>query len=339
MKPADKKRVLREMLFARRFEERCYEAYVERKIGGFLHLYPGQEACAQGVMEAARPGHDYVITGYRDHIHAIKCGADPKAIMAELYGKETGSSKGRGGSMHIFDVEHHMMGGYALVGGPFPLAAGIAKGLKMKGSDAISICFLGDAANNQGTFHETMNMAKLWNLPVLFICENNLYGIGTRIDRSTAVIDQYKRVSGYGIPAAQVDGQDVEIVYDAAKIAVDHVRSGKGPYFLELMTYRYRGHSMSDSNAYRGKDEERMWSKRDPIILLRDRLIKADVITLNDYKAMDTEILDEIENQIIKFAEESPEPNVAELEKYVLAENDPYVRADLTSPNINRGAR
>ena len=325
MKVADKKRLLREMLFARRFEERCYEAYVERKIGGFLHLYPGQEACAHGVLEAARPGHDYVITGYRDHIHAIKCGADPKAVMAELYAKETGCSKGRGGSMHIFDVAHHFMGGYALVGGPFPLAAGIAKGIKMKGGDAISICFLGDAANNQGTFHESLNMAKLWNLPVLYICENNLYGIGTRIDRSTAVIDQYKRVSGYDIPSAQVDGQDVEVVYAAAQKAIEHVRSGKGPYFLELMTYRYRGHSMSDSNAYRAKEEERMWGTRDPIVILRDRLIAAGELTLDAYKTMDEEILTQIEDEVIKFAEESPEPTLDELEKYVFAENDPYV--------------
>ena len=325
MKVADKKRLLREMLFARRFEERCYEAYVERKIGGFLHLYPGQEACAHGVLEAARPGHDYVITGYRDHIHAIKCGADPKAVMAELYAKETGCSKGRGGSMHIFDVAHHFMGGYALVGGPFPLAAGIAKGIKMKGGAEISICFLGDAANNQGTFHESLNMAKLWNLPVLYVCENNLYGIGTRIDRSTAVIDQYKRVSGYDIPAAQVDGQDIEVVYAAAKTAVDHVRSGKGPYFLELMTYRYRGHSMSDSNAYRAKDEERMWGTRDPIIILRDRLIEAGEMTMEIYKTLDEEILEQIENEVIKFSEESPEPKLEELEKYLFAENDPYV--------------
>lgn len=329
MDTADKKRLLREMLFARRFEERCYEAYVERKIGGFLHLYPGQEACCFGVMEAARPGHDYVITGYRDHVHAIKCGADPKAVMAELYGKETGSSKGRGGSMHIFDVEHRFMGGYALVGGPFPLAAGMAKAIKMKGGDEIAICFLGDAANNQGTFHESLNMAKVWNLPVLYVCENNLYGIGTRIDRSTAVIDQYKRVACYNIPSAQADGQDIEKVMEAAKIAVDHVRSGKGPYFLELMTYRYRGHSMSDSNAYRAKEEERMWSKRDPIILLRDKLIAAGAISKDDYKAMDTEVLEQIENEIIPFAESSPEPKVSELEKYVLADNDPYVRGGL----------
>lgn len=325
MNAADKKRLLRAMLYARRFEERCYEAYVERKIGGFLHLYPGQEACAHGVMEAARPGFDYVITGYRDHVHAIICGDDPKKVMAELYGKETGSSKGRGGSMHIFSVEHRFMGGYALVGGPFPLAAGMAKAVKMKGGEEIAICFLGDAANNQGTFHESLNMAKVWNLPVLYVCENNLYGIGTRIDRSTAVIDQYKRVSGYDIPSAQTDGQDIEKVYQAAKVAVDHVRGGNGPYFLELMTYRYRGHSMSDSNAYRPKDEERIWSKRDPIIMLRDRLIEAGETTLEEYKAMDSEILDEIENEVIAYSESSPEPNVAELEKYVLAENDPWV--------------
>ncbi|MFA7388501.1 MAG: pyruvate dehydrogenase (acetyl-transferring) E1 component subunit alpha [Thiohalobacteraceae bacterium] len=326
MNAADKKRLLREMLFARRFEERCYEAYVERKIGGFLHLYPGQEACALGVLEAARPGQDYVITGYRDHVHAIKCGADPKKVMAELYAKETGSSKGRGGSMHIFDVEHHFMGGYALVGGPFPLAAGMAKAIQMKGGDEIAICFLGDAANNQGTFHESLNMAALWKLPVLYVCENNLYGIGTRIDRSTAVIEQYKRVAAYNIPSAQEDGQDIEKVLKAAKKAVDYVRSGKGPYFLELMTYRYRGHSMSDSNAYRAKAEERMWSKRDPIIMLRDRLIEAGELTKDKYKAMDTEILEQIENEIIAFAESSPEPRVEEVGKYVLAENDPWVQ-------------
>lgn len=338
MNTADKKRLLREMLFARRFEERCYEAYVERKIGGFLHLYPGQEACVHGVMEAAKPGFDYVITGYRDHVHAIKCGADPKEVMAELYGKETGSSRGRGGSMHIFDAKHHFMGGYALVGGPFPLAAGMAKAIKMKGGSEIAICFLGDAANNQGTFHEALNMAKVWNLPVLYVCENNLYGIGTRIDRSTAVVEQYKRVSGYNIPAAQEDGQDIEKVYAAATIAVEHVRGGKGPYFLELMTYRYRGHSMSDSNAYRAKDEERRWSKRDPIIMLRDRLIEARQLTLDQYKTMDQEILDQIEFEIVKFAEESPEPKPEELTKYCLADNDPWVHGGPQAQGVGKGS-
>jgi pyruvate dehydrogenase E1 component alpha subunit len=321
-----KKKLLREMLFARRFEERCYEAYVERKIGGFLHLYPGEEACAHGVLEAARVGHDYVITSYRDHVHAMKSGLDPKAVMAELFAKETGCCKGLGGSMHIFGIEQRFMGGYALVGGPFPLAAGIAKGIQMKGGDEICVCFLGDAANNQGTFHESLNMAKLWNLPVVYVCENNLYGIGTRIDRSTAVVDQYKRVSGYNIPSNQADGQDVEAVYAAAKEAVDHVRAGNGPYFLELLTYRYRGHSMSDSNAYRAKDEERMWSKRDPIIMLRDRLIEAGEMTEDAFKQIDDEILDRIEDEIITFAEESPEPSMELLDKYVLVENDPWVK-------------
>jgi len=217
------------------------------------------------------------------------------------------------------------MGGYALVGGPFPLAAGIAKGIQMQGGDEICICFLGDAANNQGTFHESLNMAKLWNLPVLYVCENNLYGIGTRIDRSTAVVDQYKRVSAYNIPSAQEDGQDVELVYKAATKAIKHVRAGKGPYFLELMTYRYRGHSMSDSNAYRAKTEERMWSGRDPVIMLRDRLIEAGKLTLDEFKDMDTAILDEIEDEIIRFASESPEPHISDVGKYVLGENDPWV--------------
>ncbi|MBF0218193.1 MAG: pyruvate dehydrogenase (acetyl-transferring) E1 component subunit alpha [Gammaproteobacteria bacterium] len=327
MNPADKKRLLQEMLFARRFEERCYEAYVERKIGGFLHLYPGQEACTHGVMEAARPGYDYVITGYRDHVHAIKCGSDPKEVMAELYGKATGSCKGRGGSMHIFDVKHRFMGGYALVGGPFPLAAGLAKGIQLKGGDEIAICFLGDAANNQGTFHESLNMASVWGLPVLYVTENNLYGIGTRIDRSTAVHDQYKRAAAYNIPAAQADGQDIDAVYAAAQIAVDHVRSGKGPYMLELMTYRYRGHSMSDHTAkYRTKEEEREWGKRDPIIILKDRLIAAGELDEDEYSRLDASLIESIEKDIIAFCESSPEPDVAELERYVLAENDPWVR-------------
>lgn len=323
---ADKKRLLHEMLFARRFEERCYEAYMEHKIGGFLHLYSGQEACAHGVLEAARPGHDYVITGYRDHIHAIKCGVDPKVVMAELYGKETGASRGRGGSMHIFHCESRFMGGYALVGGPFPLAVGIAKGIKLKGGDEISMCFLGDAANNQGTFHESMNMAKLWELPVLFVCENNLYGIGTRIDRSTAVVEQYKRAAAYDIPAAQVDGQDIEAVHEAAHHAIEHVRSGRGPFFIELLTYRYRGHSMSDSNAYRARDEEKNWLKRDPIHILRNRLIDDNELTLDEFKEMDREIIDRIEKDIIKYAEESPLPDPADAMKYVLAENDPWVK-------------
>jgi len=325
MNDADKKRLLREMIFFRRFEDRTFEAYMERKIGGFLHLYTGQEAVATGVLEMARTGqgtdNDYVITGYRDHVHAIKTGAPAREVMAELYGKETGSSKGRGGSMHIFDASQNFMGGYALVGQPFPLAAGLALGCKHKGTDQIAICFLGDGANNQGTFHETMNMAKIWNLPVLFVCENNQYAIGTHINRSTAVVDQYKRVCAYDMEASQHDGMDIDVVMKAAKKAIDFVRSGKGPYFIEFMTYRYRGHSMSDAKGYRTKEEEAEWQKRDPIKIYSDRLMKAGIIKAADIKAMEKEIDDEIENDIIKFAEESPEPKVEELTKYVLDDN------------------
>ncbi|HFQ13784.1 MAG TPA: pyruvate dehydrogenase (acetyl-transferring) E1 component subunit alpha [Gammaproteobacteria bacterium] len=325
MNDADKKRLLREMIFYRRFEDRTFEAYMERKIGGFLHLYSGQEAVATGVLEKARLGkgrdNDYVITGYRDHIHAIKTGAPAREVMAELYGKETGSSRGRGGSMHIFDPDVNFMGGYALVGQPFPLAAGLAMGCKHKGTDQIAICFLGDGANNQGTFHETMNMAKVWNLPVLFVCENNGYAIGTHIDRSTAVRDQYKRVCAYDMEASQHDGMDIDIVMEAAEKAIDFVRSGKGPYFIEFMTYRFRGHSMSDSKGYRTREEEAEWEKRDPIRIYSKRLIEEGLISEADIKAMEKEIDDEIENDIVKFAEESPEPKVEDLTKYVLDDN------------------
>ena len=319
MKAADQKRLLREMIFFRRFEERCFEAYMDHKIGGFLHLYSGQEAVATGVLELMQRGQDYVITGYRDHIHAIKAGAPAREVMAELYGKETGSSRGRGGSMHIFDPTVHFMGGYALVGQPFPLAAGLALACKHKGAGQIAVCFLGDGANNQGTFHETMNMASVWQLPVLFVCENNQYAIGTRIERSTAVVDQYKRVCGYNIPSSQHDGQDIDTVMDAAKKAVEHVRSGKGPYFIEFLTYRQRGHSMSDKTAaYRSKEEEAEWARRDPIRLYSEKLIKAGVISEADIKAMEQQIFDEIENDVVKFAEESPTPKVEDLNKYVL---------------------
>ncbi len=324
-----KKHLLRDMLFARRFEESCYEAYVERKIGGFLHLYPGQEACCFGVMSAARPGEDYVITGYRDHVHAIACGADPGEVMAELYGKANGSSGGFGGSMHIFDVKKHFMGGYAIVGGPFPLAAGMAMALKMKGQEAIAICFLGDAANNQGTFHETMNMASVWKLPVLFVCENNLYGIGTSIERSTAELDQYKRVAGYNIAAAMADGQDVVAVHDAATIAVDHVRNTRTPYFLELKTYRFRGHSMSDGGKYRSREEENEWKQRDPVRLLKDALVAEGALTEADYKAMDRELLKRIEDDIVPFAEQGPLPDVADVEAHVLSPDLRWARGEV----------
>ena len=321
-----RKKLLRDMLFARRFEEQCYQDYQVRKIGGFLHLYPGQEACVHGVMAAAKPGEDYVITGYRDHVHALVCGADPREVMAELYGKATGSSKGFGGSMHIFDAEKHFMGGYALVGGPFPLAAGIAMALKLqKRDDLIAICFLGDAANNQGVFHETLNMASVWKLPVLFVCENNLYGIGTSIDRSTAEVDQHKRVAAYRIPSGVADGQDIDAVFAKAQVAVDHVRTTRTPYFLELKTYRFRGHSMSDSGKYRSKDEVDDWKQRDPIEITFATLEAEGAMTRAELDAWDVEILARIDDEIVPFAEQSPEPDPADLLKYVFVEGDPWV--------------
>jgi pyruvate dehydrogenase E1 component alpha subunit len=327
MRKIDRRRLLREMIFFRRFEDRTFEAYMERKVGGFLHLYSGQEAVATGVLETMQATHgvgfDYVITGYRDHIHAIKAGAPAREVMAELYGKETGSSKGRGGSMHIFDPRVRFMGGYALVGQPFPLAAGLALACKHQQEGRIAVCFLGDGANNQGTFHETMNMASLWKLPVLFVCENNLYAIGTALHRSTAVADQYKRLSAYNILASQHDGQDVEVVMKAAEPAVDHVRSGKGPYFLEFLTYRYRGHSMSDAGTYRSKEEVMKWMQQDPIQILARRLIEAGELTEREFASMEQAVQEEIDNEIVKFAEESPEPKVEELTKYVLADPDP----------------
>jgi len=325
MSTEDQKRLLREMIFYRRFEDRTFEAYMERKVGGFLHLYSGQEAVATGVLDKAVVGqgdkNDYVITGYRDHVHAIKTGAPPREVMAELYGKETGSSKGRGGSMHIFDASQNFMGGYALVGQPFPLAAGLALGAKHKGSGQIAICFLGDGANNQGTFHETMNMASVWDLPVLFVCENNQYAIGTEISRSTAVLDQYKRMCAYDIKASQHDGMDIDIVMKEAEKAINYVRKESKPYFIEFMTYRFRGHSMSDAKGYRTKEEEAEWEKRDPIKIYSRRLIEAGVVTADDIKAMEKEIDNEIENDIIKFAEDSPEPKLEELDRYVLDDN------------------
>jgi pyruvate dehydrogenase E1 component alpha subunit len=320
-----RKRALRDMLFSRRFEEQCFQSYQVRKIGGFLHLYPGQEACAHGVMLAARPGRDYVITGYRDHVHALCAGVDPKAVMAELFGRATGCSKGFGGSMHLFDLEKRFMGGYALVGGPFPLAAGMALALKRQKRDDIAICFLGDAANNQGTFHETLNMASVWKLPVLFVCENNLYGIGTAIERSTAVLDQWKRVAAYDIEAAWADGQDLDAVHSAATVAVDHVRKQGRPYFLELKTYRFRGHSMSDGQGYRSKAEVEEWQQRDPLEIALRKLEAEGAMTRDQFAAMDKDVLAEV-SECVAFADASPPPDVGDLHRYTFVEGDPWVR-------------
>ena len=314
----------RTMLLVRQAETALTKLFADGEVPGFIHLSVGQEAIAAGVTAALAPG-DTLATTHRGHGHVLARGLALDGFFKEIMGRAGGVCQGRGGSMHVADTSLGILGANGIVGAGIPIALGSAIAQSVLGSGGLAVSFFGDGAMAEGVLHETLNMAALWKLPVLYVCENNLYGIGTRIDRSTAVIDQYKRVAAYNIPSAQEDGQDIEKVFKAAQKAVKHVRSGKGPYFLELMTYRYRGHSMSDSNAYRAKDEERMWSKRDPIIMLRDRLIEAGELTKEKYKAMDTEILDQIENEIIAFAESSPEPRVEEVGKYVLAENDPWV--------------
>jgi len=256
--------MLRDMLRARAFEEAAAQGYAQGKIAGFLHLYPGEEAVAVGVLHAAEPG-DYIVSTYREHVHALVRGIPTKAIMAELYGKKTGISGGMGGSMHLFDKSRRFLGGYAIVGETFPIALGAGYAVAYRRLPEAVICFFGDGAVNQGTFHESLNMAALWKLPIFFVCENNHYQIGTEIHRHSAITDVYKRACGYGIPAEKVDGMNVLTVHEAAKRALDRVRAGDGPQFLELETYRYRGHSMADPATYRPSAELTAYQANDPI--------------------------------------------------------------------------
>ena len=258
------KHMLHDMLLARAFEERAAEEYTQGNIAGFLHLYPGEEAVAVGVLHAAEPA-DYVVTTYREHVHALVRGMPANAVMAELFGKKAGCSGGMGGSMHLFDRERRFMGGYAIVGETFPIATGIAYAIAMRDLPETVICFFGDGAVNQGTFHESLNMAALWKLPILFVCENNHYQIGTEIHRHSAVAEVYKRASGYRIPAKKIDGMDVLAVHRATQDALDQIRAGTGPQLLEFETYRFRGHSMADPGSYRPKVEVQAFENEDPV--------------------------------------------------------------------------
>ncbi len=256
--------MLRDMLLSRTFEERAAEEYSKGNIVGFLHLYPGEEAVAAGVINAAGPS-DYIVSTYREHAHALVRGTPAREVMAELFGRATGMSKGMGGSMHMFDHERRFMGGYAIVGETCPIAVGIAYAVAMRGLPEVVVCFLGDGAVNQGTFHESLNMAGLWRLPILFVCENNHYAIGTEIHRHSAVPEVFKRVAAYNIPAEKIDGMDVLKVHNATKQALDRIRRGGGPQFIECETYRYRGHSMADPGAYRPAVELKAHQNWDPI--------------------------------------------------------------------------
>ena len=299
----------RQMLLIRRFEEACGRLYMQGKIRGFLHLYIGEEAIAVGAISALRPD-DYVIGHYRDHGHAIAKGMDPKIAMAELCGKATGSSGGKGGSMHLFDVERHFMGGHAIVGGQMPIAAGLALSSKYKKEDLVTLCFFGDGAVNQGEFHETLNLASVWKLPILFLLENNLYGMGTHVDRTHAGGRHiYEVASAYDIPGVQIDGMDVLGVNECVSEAVKSIRKGEGPRFIEAMCYRYRGHSMADPTMYRERNEAQELGIKDPIDSLKNFMIQFDVVGEEELAKIAAKV-DEQVNEAVQFAEDSPAPSM-----------------------------
>ncbi|MEO7823269.1 MAG: pyruvate dehydrogenase (acetyl-transferring) E1 component subunit alpha [Gemmatimonadaceae bacterium] len=318
--PEERRALLKSMLLQRRFEERCAEAYALGKIGGFCHLYIGQEAISTGTMSMIRPD-DYVITAYRDHAQALARGVSPRAIMAELFGRDTGTSGGKGGSMHIFDKETNFLGGHGIVGGHVPVAAGVGFAIKYRRGNQLCVCFFGEAAVNIGAFHEALNLASLWDLPVIFIIENNRYGMGTAISRSTANEDVVVRAQGYRMVGESVDGQDVFAVRDAISRAAERARKEKRPTLLEMRTYRFMGHSMSDavSGTYRTKDELEENMKRDPIIVLHNMMHEAGELTEGDLRKIDDEAK-AIAQDSWDFADASPEPPPEKLYTDVLTD-------------------
>ncbi|HYR30751.1 MAG TPA: pyruvate dehydrogenase (acetyl-transferring) E1 component subunit alpha [Gemmatimonadales bacterium] len=314
------RRMLRQMLLVRRFEEKTAECYALGKIGGFCHLYIGQEAVGVGALTALRDD-DYVICSYREHGQALIRGIPPSAVMAELFGKATGCSGGKGGSMHLFDASRHFMGGHGIVGGHIPLAAGLAFASKYRGTDQVCMCFFGEAAVNIGGFHEALNMAAVWKLPVIFVCENNRYGMGTAFERVAAVTDVVEHACSYDMAAEMVNGMDVLAVYEATKRAADRARKGGHPTLLEVRTYRFMGHSMSDPlhGVYRTKEEVEEQKKKDPITQLAHKLTDDGVMDQAAIDALDAEIRTEVE-AAVKFADESPDPAPEALTMHVLAD-------------------
>lgn len=308
--------LLKQMLRIRRFEERCAELYSAAKIRGFLHLYIGEEANAVGVMQALRP-EDAVVTNYREHGHALARGISARALMAEMYGKIEGASHGRGGSMHVFDAATRFYGGNAIVGGGIPLATGVALADKMRGQRNVTACIFGDGAASEGEFHESLNLAALWKLPVLFICENNRYAMGTAIERAQSQIDLTKHAESYAMRAEAVDGMDVVAVEVAARRAADFVRETGEPYFLENRTYRFRAHSMYDPELYRDKAEVEEWKKKDPILCLESWLQNAGLLHADDLPRIEAEIAAEIDDAVA-FAEAGHWEPVADLAKDVM---------------------
>jgi pyruvate dehydrogenase E1 component alpha subunit len=310
--------LLATMLRIRRFEEKAAELYTQQKIRGFLHLYIGEEAVAAGAMSALRP-EDAIVSTYREHGHALARGVSGSAIMAEMYGKASGCARGRGGSMHLFDASLRFYGGYAIVGGGLPIAVGLALADRLQGRARVTACFFGDGATNEGEFHEALNLAALWRLPVLFLCENNLYAMGTAIARHSADVELTHKPAAHGIAAEQVDGMDVLAVEQACRHAAERIRGGQGPCFLELRTYRFRAHSMYDPERYRSKQEVAGWKQRDPIAIWTTRLQAADLLSGAEFAALEQRIAGEIETAV-QAAEDGPWEPEAELHRFVYAE-------------------
>ena len=307
-----------QMVLIRRVEERGAELYQAGKIGGFMHLYIGQEAVSTGLI-AAREPRDRVITAYRDHGVALNCGISANEVIAELLGKLTGPSKGKGGSMHMASTEKNMWGGHAIVGGHLPIASGLALGDQYAGNDNVTICMFGDGATNIGYFHEALNVAKTWGLRVLWVCENNMYGMGTSVERASAVAEIRQRAEGYDMKNGRVDGMDVMKVYEASREAIEYVRTNSQPYLLEAITYRYRGHSMGDPERYRKQDEVKKWQENDPIGIFRKQLIEKKTAAAKALDEIEARVEDEV-NKAVEFAETSPEPPMEELFKDVFAD-------------------
>jgi pyruvate dehydrogenase E1 component alpha subunit len=317
----------RDMVLGRFFEDKCAEMYYRGKMFGFVHLYNGQEAVSSGVIKAMRPGFDYVTSTYRDHVHSLSAGVPANEVMAELFGKETGCSKGRGGSMHMFSKEHKVMGGFAFIGEGIPVALGAAfaskyqqEALGNKDSNFVSAAFFGDGTANNGQFFECMNMAALWKLPMIFVIENNKWAIGMSHERATSIPQIYTKGAAFGMPGIEVDGMDVLAVYDAAKTAVARARAGEGPTLIEALTYRFRGHSLADPDELRSKEEKEYWFAKDPITQFKTYLTEQNLVSTHELKDIDVEIQTLVDASV-EFAESSPEPKAEELRRYIFAED------------------
>ncbi len=334
-------KVLAKMILIRRFEERAGEMYAKAKIGGFLHLCIGEEATIVGATQALREG-DYLLSTYREHGQALARGTEPKAAMAELFGKVDGCSGGRGGSMHLFDAERRFLGGYGIVGGNLPLAAGVALAADYRGTEDATLCMFGDGATNQGTFGETMNLAALWSLPIVFMVINNQFGMGTALERHSAVTDLSKKAAGYGVPGTRCNGMDVLDTHACVSEALEKARGDRAPQLVEAVTYRYRGHSMADPEEYRTKEEVEEWRAHDPIAAFSERVTDEGELTEDDLKRMDDAAMAAVD-EAVEFADASPFPDLASLydDIYVMGEqvSESWFSVDERSPEPHRGER